>query len=67
MDILVINHVTLDGVMQGPGRPDEDARDGFTKGGWATERSDAVVGQALGRHLGRAPGSCSGGGPTTTC
>jgi dihydrofolate reductase len=26
--IVVINHVTMDGVMQGPGRPDEDTRDG---------------------------------------
>ena len=40
MRIVVINHVTLDGVMQGPGRPDEDTRDGFTHGGWATSRSD---------------------------
>jgi dihydrofolate reductase len=56
MDILVINHVTLDGVMQGPGRPDEDTRDGFTKGGWATARSDVVVGQALGRHLASSAG-----------
>jgi dihydrofolate reductase len=33
--VLVINHVTLDGVMQAPGRPEEDTRDGFTHGGWA--------------------------------
>jgi hypothetical protein len=32
--IVVMNHVTLDGVMQGPGRPDEDTRGGFTQGGW---------------------------------
>jgi len=31
-----MNWVTLDGVMQGPGRPDEDTRDGFGHGGWAT-------------------------------
>lgn len=33
--IVVMNHVTLDGVMQGPGRPGEDTRDGFTHSGWA--------------------------------
>ena len=33
MRIVVINHVTLDGVMRGPGRADEDTRDGFTHGG----------------------------------
>jgi len=33
--IHVILNVTLDGVIQSPGRPDEDPRDGFTAGGWA--------------------------------
>ena len=30
--ITVFNNITLDGVMQGPARPDEDTRDGFTHG-----------------------------------
>ena len=38
--IVVINSVTLDGVMQGPGRPDEDTRDGFTAGGWGVQYAD---------------------------
>lgn len=33
--VTVFNNVTLDGVMQAPGRPDEDTRGGFTHGGWA--------------------------------
>ena len=33
--IVVFTNLTLDGVMQAPGRPDEDTRDGFQQGGWA--------------------------------
>ena len=33
--IVVTMWVTLDGVVQGLGRPDEDTRGGFTHGGWA--------------------------------
>jgi dihydrofolate reductase len=41
--VVVINHLTLDGVMQSPGRPEEDARDGFTHGGWSTVSVDDQV------------------------
>ncbi|MCA9903173.1 MAG: dihydrofolate reductase [Anaerolineae bacterium] len=34
--IIVFNNLTLDGVMQAPGRLDEDPRGGFQHGGWAT-------------------------------
>src|SRR3954453_2471030 len=34
--IIVFTNQTLDGVMQAPARPDEDTRDGFDQGGWAT-------------------------------
>ena len=40
--LTVLLHVTLDGVMQAPGRPDEDPRGGFTHGGWARARGDAM-------------------------
>jgi dihydrofolate reductase len=41
--IVVFNHLTLDGVMQAPGRPDEDRRGGFEHGGWARHRGNAVM------------------------
>lgn len=43
--ITVFNSVTLDGVMQAPGRPDEDPRGGFAHGGWAAPYSDEVMGR----------------------
>jgi dihydrofolate reductase len=49
--IVVINHLTLDGVMQAPGRPDEDTRDGFAHGGWAQGRNDPAMFERIGRHM----------------
>src|SRR5947209_7903411 len=51
MHVLVMNHLTLDGVMQGPGRPDEDTRDGFVHGGWAGDRGDEALGRAMSERL----------------
>lgn len=34
--VVVFTNLTLDGVIQAPGRPDEDPRGGFEHGGWAT-------------------------------
>jgi dihydrofolate reductase len=44
--VVVFEHLTLDGVMQAPGRPDEDRRGGFEHGGWATFW-DPVIGSAV--------------------
>src|SRR5215510_11667663 len=33
--VVVFNNLTLDGVIQAPGRPEEDRRGGFQHGGWA--------------------------------
>jgi dihydrofolate reductase len=56
--IVVMNHVTLDGVMQGPGRPDEDTRGGFTQGGWA--HRSAAAGDAAATAMGER--MAAGGG-----
>ena len=42
--LVVNNNVTLDGVMQAPGRADEDLRGGFEHGGWAQPYFDSVMG-----------------------
>jgi dihydrofolate reductase len=51
MKIVVVESVTLDGVMQAPGRPDEDTRDGFAHGGWAVPYNDPVMGRAMGERM----------------
>jgi dihydrofolate reductase len=50
--IVVTNNLSLDGVMQAPGRPDEDTRDGFERGGWALPYNDAVMGRKMGEQMG---------------
>jgi dihydrofolate reductase len=46
--IIAITQVTLDGVMQSPGGPVEDPRNGFTHGGWAMPFLDDALKQAIG-------------------
>jgi dihydrofolate reductase len=43
--IVVFMNLTLDGVMQAPGRPDEDRRGGFEHGGWALPYADPEMGK----------------------
>ena len=54
--IVAFTSLTLDGVMQAPGRPDEDRRGGFEHGAWATPYSDSVMGSVAG-----ASGASAGG------
>ena len=53
--VVAFTSLTLDGVMQAPGRLDEDRRDGFEHGGWALPYADAVQGRAVGESMATAP------------
>jgi dihydrofolate reductase len=56
MSKVVVNmSLTLDGVMQAPGRPDEDTRDGFTHGGWALPYFDEVMGGSAAEGMSQMP------------
>ena len=47
MKLTATMFLTLDGVDQGPGRPDEDRRGGFERGGWLAPRSDGEIGSFI--------------------
>jgi len=49
--IVVFMNLTLDGVMQAPGRPDEDVRGGFSHGGWATPYADPAMGRVAAESM----------------
>ena len=51
---LVVNtFVTLDGVMQAPGGPEEDTAGGFEHGGWSFGYWDEAMGQWMGETMGK--------------
>ena len=54
--VVVFMNLTLDGVMQAPGRPDEDRRGGFEHGGWAMPYSDEVMGKYMGARMSGSDG-----------
>jgi len=55
--VLVVNTLTLDGVMQAPARADEDTRGGFVHGGWAVAYQDPVIAARMGEMMAQARGS----------
>jgi dihydrofolate reductase len=56
MKLTTITNVSVDGVMQGLGGPDEDRRDGFERGGWALPLFDNEAETLLGEVYQRADG-----------
>ena len=52
--ISVTMFTTLDGVVQGLGRADEDTRGGFTHGGWGPQYNDDVMAREMGKGMAAA-------------
>lgn len=50
--IVVLSFVSLDGVMQAPGGPEEDTSDGFQYGGWTVPYWDEFSGNIMGEQMG---------------
>jgi dihydrofolate reductase len=53
-NLAVQTFMTLDGVMQAPGGPEEDPSGGFTHGGWAVPHFDDAVGETVDEWMGRS-------------
>ena len=49
--LTVLEHISMDGVIQAPGGPEEDTSGGFAYGGWIAPYSDEVLGTALRRQM----------------
>lgn len=49
--VIVLEHISLDGVIQAPGGPEEDTSGGFALGGWIGPYADKIVGTALRKQM----------------
>ena len=52
--ITVLSFITLDGVMQAPGAPEEDTTENFKYGGWSAPFDDEAAGPVMQKQLERA-------------
>jgi dihydrofolate reductase len=52
--IIVLEFMTLDGVMQAPGGPEEDPAESFAFGGWQAPFDDDLVGEVTQKELGQS-------------
>ena len=67
MGILSVDlFITLDGVYQAPGGPDEDREGGFEFGGWQGAYFDDETGEAIGAGINRMDPCCWDARPTTS-
>ncbi|WP_433466714.1 dihydrofolate reductase family protein [Spirillospora sp. CA-128828] len=51
--LVLVEHLSLDGVMQAPAAADEDTRGGFSRGGWAAAGNDEVMGSVMAKGMAR--------------
>ncbi len=49
--IIVLEHISLDGIIQAPGGPKEDTSGGFEQGGWISSYSDEILGTLLRKQM----------------
>ncbi|MBI5531027.1 MAG: dihydrofolate reductase family protein [Candidatus Doudnabacteria bacterium] len=49
--IIVLSFITLDGIMQAPGGPEEDTSGGFKYGGWTAPYFDEFSGKIMGEQM----------------
>jgi len=49
--VIVLEHISIDGVIQAPGGPEEDTSGGFAYGGWISPYSDEILGTALRKQM----------------